>query len=127
MRVLAAVVLAAGVLLAALAPAPVAAAAARDDSPKWNYRDVMLLTDLNFTAIVEQVSLMLVEFYVPWCDECHETAEEINAAAAALKTSEQFIPIAVVDVTGEEGVQKTWVQQSSTTRREYSHRVALQV
>ncbi|KAI8085194.1 thioredoxin-like protein [Halteromyces radiatus] len=61
--------------------------------------DVLALTDKTFNKEVLDKSLMLVEFYAPWCGHCKALAPEYELAATDLKDK---IPLAKVDCTENE-------------------------
>ncbi|XP_053318276.1 protein disulfide-isomerase A3 [Spea bombifrons] len=58
--------------------------------------DVLELTDDNFASVVPQHSILLVEFFAPWCGHCKKLAPEYEAAATRLKGT---LSIAKVDCT----------------------------
>lgn len=64
--------------------------------------DVVQLTGENFEDFVSENSLVMAEFFAPWCGHCKALAPEYEEAAATLK--EKNIPIAKVDCTEEEAL-----------------------
>ena len=60
---------------------------------------VITLTPDNFTTVVNDKDLMLVEFYAPWCGHCKQLAPEYEAAAVTLKQHTPAIPLAKVDAS----------------------------
>ncbi|KIO19272.1 hypothetical protein M407DRAFT_31090 [Tulasnella calospora MUT 4182] len=57
--------------------------------------DVLNLTSENFESTVNKESLILVEFFAPWCGHCKSLAPEYEQAATTLK--DKGVPIAKVD------------------------------
>ncbi|XP_051917098.1 protein disulfide-isomerase A3 isoform X2 [Hippocampus zosterae] len=58
--------------------------------------DVLEFTDDDFESSIENLELILVEFYAPWCGHCKRLAPEYEAAATRLKG---IVPLAKVDCT----------------------------
>jgi len=61
--------------------------------------DVVDVTTASFDEVVGSNSLVLVEFYAPWCGHCKKLAPEYAKAAATLKTD--GVVLAAVDATIE--------------------------
>ncbi|KAI0832416.1 protein disulfide isomerase [Trametes gibbosa] len=77
--------------------------------------DVLDLTHDNFNAVVDPESLILVEFFAPWCGHCKALAPHYEEAATALK--EKNIKIAKVNCVDEaEFCQTNGVQGYPTLR-----------
>ncbi|XP_069481275.1 protein disulfide-isomerase A3 [Ambystoma mexicanum] len=63
--------------------------------------DVIDLTDDNFETTTKQYSLMLVEFFAPWCGHCKRLAPEYESAATRLKGT---VSLAKVDCTANSNI-----------------------
>ncbi|XP_041652276.1 protein disulfide-isomerase A3 [Cheilinus undulatus] len=63
--------------------------------------DVIEYTDDDFDSRIGDHSLILVEFFAPWCGHCKKLAPEYEAAATRLKG---VVPLAKVDCTANSNV-----------------------
>ena len=72
-----------------------------DPNYKPPEESVITLTDSNFDAILESESLILVEFYAPWCGHCKKLKPEYERAARRLLQMSVPIKLAKVDATVE--------------------------
>jgi protein disulfide isomerase family A protein 3 len=66
--------------------------------------DVLVFTDNDFESNVKQHSIILVEFYAPWCGHCKRLAPEYEEAATKLKSTDPLVPLAKVDCTAEKSI-----------------------
>ncbi|CDW55682.1 protein disulfide isomerase A4 [Trichuris trichiura] len=62
---------------------------------------VITLTSENFTDVVSNAPIILVEFYSPTCGHCIKLAPEYEKAAKSLSKRQPAIPLAKVDATKE--------------------------
>lgn len=81
--------------------------------PEVDDKDVVVLTEGNFTDFVEKNKFVMVEFYAPWCGHCQALAPEYAAAATELKGEEVFL--AKVDATEEEELAQKYEVQGFPT------------
>ncbi|XP_022241218.1 protein disulfide-isomerase A4-like [Limulus polyphemus] len=71
--------------------------------PNWkpSPEAVITLTNENFTSVVNQADLILVEFYAPWCGACTTLAPEYEKAAIVMKENTPPVTFAKVDCSKE--------------------------
>ena len=72
-------------------------------SPTWKppKDPVLVLTQQNFSSVVMEMGLALVEFYAPWCGHCKRLAPEYEMAARRLREMSVPVALAKVDATEE--------------------------
>lgn len=70
-----------------------------DDGRAVGNEAVLTLTPENFTEVVNDKDIILVEFYAPWCGHCKQLAPEYEAAAKILRNLSPPIPLAKVDAS----------------------------
>ncbi|PCH41025.1 protein disulfide isomerase [Wolfiporia cocos MD-104 SS10] len=81
--------------------------------------DVINLTSDNFDAVVNPSSLILVEFFAPWCGHCKALAPHYEEAATALK--EKDVKLAKVDCVDQADLCQANGIQGYPTLRVYRH------
>ena len=86
-------------------------------SPDWEPpKDrVVVLTSDNFTEVVEENDITLVEFYAPWCGHCKRLAPEYTKAANLLHEMGSNVILAKVDGTAEEELGQRFEVQGFPT------------
>ncbi|XP_051113375.1 protein disulfide isomerase-like 1-4 [Andrographis paniculata] len=84
-----------------------------DEMPKFDEKDVVVLTDRNFSSFIDDNKFVMVEFYAPWCGHCKELAPEFAAAATELKGED--VKLAKVDATVENGLAENYEVQGFPT------------
>lgn len=75
-------------------------------------KDVVVLTDRNFSDFLEKNQYVMVEFYAPWCGHCQSLAPEYAAAATELKGE---AVLAKVDATEENDLAQQYDVQGFPT------------
>ncbi|KAI3722013.1 hypothetical protein L2E82_33036 [Cichorium intybus] len=84
-----------------------------DFSESIDDKDVVVLTESNFTDFVESNRHVMVEFYAPWCGHCKALAPEYAAAAKELKGAP--VVLAKVDAQQENDLAETYEVQGFPT------------
>ncbi|KAK8352664.1 hypothetical protein V6Z12_A05G109000 [Gossypium hirsutum] len=69
-------------------------------APQIDDKDVVVLTQGNFSDFIKNNKFGMVEFYAPWCGHCQSLAPEYAAAATELKG--EGVLLAKVDATQED-------------------------
>ncbi|KAL2514689.1 protein disulfide isomerase-like 1-4 [Forsythia ovata] len=70
-----------------------------DEIAKIDEKDVVVLTNRNFSDFVNENKYVMVEFDPPWCGHCNALAPEYAAAATELKV--ENVKLVKVDATEE--------------------------
>ena len=70
----------------------------------FNNRACALIKNKKFDKALEDNSLMLVEFYAPWCGHCKNLAPEWSKAAKKLNAENSPMKLAKVDATEEKSL-----------------------
>ncbi|KAG8387683.1 hypothetical protein BUALT_Bualt02G0046800 [Buddleja alternifolia] len=76
-------------------------------------KDVVVLTDRNFSDFVDENKYVMVEFYAPWCGHCKALAPEYAAAATELKA--ENVKLAKVDAAVENELTEKYEVQGFPT------------
>lgn len=84
-----------------------------DEVAKFDEKDVVVLTDGNFSDFVDENKYVMVEFYAPWCGHCKALAPEYAAAATELKAAN--VKLAKVDATEENELAEKYEVQGFPT------------
>ncbi|KAL2538997.1 Protein disulfide isomerase-like 1-3 [Forsythia ovata] len=83
-----------------------------DEIAKIDEKDIVVLTDGNFSDFVDENKYLMVEFYAPWCRHCKALAPEYATTATELKA--ENVKLVKVDATEEnELAEKYEVQYTS--------------
>ncbi|KAG4145562.1 hypothetical protein ERO13_D05G102300v2 [Gossypium hirsutum] len=69
-------------------------------APQIDEKDVVVLTQGNFSDFIKNNKFGMVEFYAPWCGHCQSLAPEYAAAATEMKG--EGVVLAKVDATQED-------------------------
>ncbi|KAJ8616007.1 hypothetical protein MRB53_035379 [Persea americana] len=80
--------------------------------PEIDEKDVVVLTEGNFSDFLEKNRYVMVEFYAPWCGHCQALAPEYAAAATELKGE---AVLAKVDATEENDLAQQYDVQGFPT------------
>lgn len=80
--------------------------------PPIDEKDVVVLTQGNFSDFLEKNRYVMVEFYAPWCGHCQALAPEYAAAATELKGE---AVLAKVDATEENDLGQQYDVQGFPT------------
>lgn len=83
--------------------------------PPVDDKDVVVLTDSNFSDFIAANKHVLVEFYAPWCGHCQALAPEYAAAATSLKAEKHDVILAKVDATEENDLGQKYEIQGFPT------------
>ncbi|KAM3399097.1 protein disulfide isomerase-like 1-4 [Capsicum galapagoense] len=84
-----------------------------NEAPKFDEKDVVTLTNKNFSEFVEDNKYVMVEFYAPWCGHCKELAPEFAAAATELKA--ENVHLVKIDATLENELAENYEVQGFPT------------
>ncbi|EPS66718.1 hypothetical protein M569_08058, partial [Genlisea aurea] len=80
-----------------------------EEVPKFDDKDVVVLTDGNFSDFLDENRYVMVEFYAPWCGHCQAMAQEYAAAATELDS--ENVKLAKVDATEETSLAEEYEVQ----------------
>ncbi|KAL2485697.1 Protein disulfide isomerase-like 1-4 [Abeliophyllum distichum] len=87
--------------------------AEEDEIAKIDEKDVVVLTDGNFSDFVDENKYVMVEFYAPWCGHCKALAPDY--AAAATELTAENVKLAKVDATEENELAEKYEVQGFPT------------
>lgn len=76
-------------------------------------KDVVVLSDNNFTDFIDSNRYVMVEFYAPWCGHCKALAPEYAAAATELKG--EPVVLAKVDAQEDSDLAESYEVQGFPT------------
>ncbi|XP_039256695.1 protein disulfide-isomerase 2-like isoform X2 [Styela clava] len=99
---------------------------ARGDEEVKTEDDVLILTDSNFDGVIEKNSMVLVEFYAPWCGHCKALAPEYAKAAKKLLEKEMAPKLGKVDATVEKTLAEKYKVQGYPTLKFFKNGVPLE-